>query len=385
MSDQYGGVSDFQKQAELASEWLTNVSQAAVQAGVTLTLSQALPSMLLAAAQLPAVTQVRVSERYSTIDSHQQWDIGLASLLPAALRIAPFKDTFWSQSKEPGYPHPGSEERNPILQALVATLSTGLVAVGDSADAIKSSLLAWCCRSDGVVLRPSTPAVAIDDHIVKSALDASSGSAATRHVWKSLSTISVAGNQTGVYHQGIIVAVNTSGGYKVTPEMIFPRLFKNQKNLRLWSVDSDNSSIFWQDFSQGHPLSFPKECWEVRGATLPCLFHVSTALTVHGGLTDVHLCGEVNKFVPLSPQRVLLVNVTTGVTLTLAGEPGETLTFDYYVNDQRRQNDVTIAPNGLATLALNLTWVTTTTTTTTTTKNQLLFTPQRHSHPALPV
>lgn len=37
----------------------------------------------------------------------------------------------------------GSEERNPILQALVATLSTGLVAVGDSADAIKSSLLAW--------------------------------------------------------------------------------------------------------------------------------------------------------------------------------------------------------------------------------------------------
>ena len=59
MMEQYFGVTALQTQAGMASDWLKNMSSAAYDAGVTLTLSQALPRILMEASQYPAVLQVR--------------------------------------------------------------------------------------------------------------------------------------------------------------------------------------------------------------------------------------------------------------------------------------------------------------------------------------
>ena len=58
MTIQYFGVTALQTQPGLASDWLRNMSSAAYDAGITLTLSKALPSILMEASRYPAVIQV---------------------------------------------------------------------------------------------------------------------------------------------------------------------------------------------------------------------------------------------------------------------------------------------------------------------------------------
>ena len=48
-----------------------------------------------------------------------------------ALYIAPFKDTFWTTSSQPGSPYDPHTEPNIDLQSAIATLSTGPVGPGD--------------------------------------------------------------------------------------------------------------------------------------------------------------------------------------------------------------------------------------------------------------
>ena len=61
MATQYFGVTALQTQPGLASDWLRNMSSAAHDAGITLTLSKALPRILMEASQYPAVIQVSMS------------------------------------------------------------------------------------------------------------------------------------------------------------------------------------------------------------------------------------------------------------------------------------------------------------------------------------
>ena len=58
MTTQYFGVTALQTQPGLASDWLRNMSSAAYDAGITLTLSKALPRILMEASRYPAVIQV---------------------------------------------------------------------------------------------------------------------------------------------------------------------------------------------------------------------------------------------------------------------------------------------------------------------------------------
>ena len=58
MATQYSGITALKSQAGLAGDWLKNMSQAADRAGVTLTLSEALPRMVMEASQYPVVVEV---------------------------------------------------------------------------------------------------------------------------------------------------------------------------------------------------------------------------------------------------------------------------------------------------------------------------------------
>lgn len=49
-----------------------------------------------------------------------------------SLNIAPFKDTFWTTTEQPGSPYGSEQEPYPTLQAAVATLSTGPVGPSDA-------------------------------------------------------------------------------------------------------------------------------------------------------------------------------------------------------------------------------------------------------------
>merc|ERR550534_1357362 len=104
-----------------------------------------LPTQVLAAAELPAVTNVRASGDYV---SRGQWDIGNNALLLWALNKLPFKDGFYTSTQ----PQIGGEtvgpERNPDREAIMATLSCAMVAPMDGIYLLNASRVMATCRKD---------------------------------------------------------------------------------------------------------------------------------------------------------------------------------------------------------------------------------------------
>lgn len=89
-------------------------------------------------AYLPTgILQARVSDDYQP--GNYQWKIGVTSMFAHALNIAPFKDTFWTTSHQPGNPYGLKYEPYPNLQAAIATLSTGPVGPSDAVGESDSS------------------------------------------------------------------------------------------------------------------------------------------------------------------------------------------------------------------------------------------------------
>ncbi|GFR71337.1 non-lysosomal glucosylceramidase, partial [Elysia marginata] len=107
---------------------------------------------------------VRVSNDYHL--QPDQWKIGVTSHLANALGLAPSKDTFWTTVEQAGNSY-GKTEPYPSLQGAVSTLSKGPVGPGDKIDGTNRTLLMRCCNEDGLILKPSKPARAIDEQIME--------------------------------------------------------------------------------------------------------------------------------------------------------------------------------------------------------------------------
>ena len=107
----------------LGRQWLMSMAEGADKAGVNIQYCSPFPRHALQALEIPRVTQARVSDDYTTtiVLKRSQWTIGVTSLLSDALGMAPFKDTLWSTSDEPGAPYkpstmaPLPERRNCYL------------------------------------------------------------------------------------------------------------------------------------------------------------------------------------------------------------------------------------------------------------------------------
>jgi hypothetical protein len=52
--------------------------------------------------EIPAVSQIRVSDDYQPSPSSDQWSLGETSLLAHVLGLRPFKDVFWTAKDQPG-------------------------------------------------------------------------------------------------------------------------------------------------------------------------------------------------------------------------------------------------------------------------------------------
>ena len=88
---------------------LNQMGAAAAKAGITIQLCMPYPRHALQSVESVAMTQIRVSDDYvpgpdwSHQDSApQQWRIGGSSILADALSLAPSKDSFWTNTSEPG-------------------------------------------------------------------------------------------------------------------------------------------------------------------------------------------------------------------------------------------------------------------------------------------
>ncbi|MEA2237602.1 MAG: hypothetical protein QOC81_2326 [Thermoanaerobaculia bacterium] len=110
------------------------------------------PRHFLQSSKYDKLSTVRVSEDRFTRD---KWDqFFYSSRLASALGVYPFTDVFNSNEK---------------IHLLIATLSAGVVGVGDRMGEINAENLRYAVRPDGVIVKPDVPAVPTDESILNDA------------------------------------------------------------------------------------------------------------------------------------------------------------------------------------------------------------------------
>jgi hypothetical protein len=121
------------------------MAAAAAARGLTLQYSMALPRQFLQGSRYPDLTTIRVSGDGLT---REHWDAFLfTSRLASALGIWPWTDVFMSTE---------------VDNLLLATLSAGMVGIGDRIGNENRANLMEAVRSDGTIVKPDTPIVPVD-------------------------------------------------------------------------------------------------------------------------------------------------------------------------------------------------------------------------------
>jgi len=123
--------------------------------GLSLQFCMATPRHFLQSSKYDNLTTIRVSEDVFTRD---KWDqFFYSSRLASALGVYPFTDVFRSNER---------------VSMLIATLSGGIVGVGDRMGEVNGKNLLYAVRPDGVIVKPDVPAVPTDESILNDARDA---------------------------------------------------------------------------------------------------------------------------------------------------------------------------------------------------------------------
>lgn len=160
MVESFLGVRGLREEPGRARAWLEGMDRAGREQGLTLQFCMSTPADFLRTTTLSQVTSIRTSGDYRYLfDNGLNWVWFLhGNALARALGLNPFKDVFLSHgptSLSEGEPYAE-------IEALLAALSGGPVAIGDQIGATDRSLVMRTCRDDGVLIKPDVPLAAID-------------------------------------------------------------------------------------------------------------------------------------------------------------------------------------------------------------------------------
>ncbi|XP_025087035.1 uncharacterized protein LOC112559815 isoform X2 [Pomacea canaliculata] len=333
LNREFAGLNATLTSVDVARTWLMQMGEAARAVDLTIQYCLSYPRHALQTLEIPVVTQARVSGDYRA--GSDQWMIGVTSIFAYAMGIAPFKDTFWTAEYQPGNRYNLSEP-NGELQAAVATLSTGPVGPSDMIGYTRVDTLLQCCRADGKILQPDKPATAIDKQIWQAAWP---GSGPAGQVWTTYSTIGASDTF------GIILAAAMEDNFPLSPsdagfDFFNPGVVMTRK--------STPGAPVLSAFSSASPVSISTQC----GRQHFCLYYTSPRYSL-GGSVEVVIYGEEGKFVPMSRERVLDINVLPDtMELVLEGAVGEVVTFGYFWNNVYCKVVVVIGPDGKAVASL---------------------------------
>ncbi|XP_070579108.1 uncharacterized protein [Ptychodera flava] len=291
--------------------WLIQMGNGASKNNINILYCMPMPRHILQSVEVPAVTLVRASGDYKA--GNNQWRIGVSSILDDAVGLAPFKDTFWTTTDQPGNTY-HSREPYTELQSVVSTLSTGPVGPSDKIKYSNVSLIMRSCNSDGLLLKPSKPATSIDLQILQKALGSGGPDG---EVWSTYSDI--AG-----YRFGTLLWVNVKTPYPITPQQAgFGKLYSSY-------AFSDRDPVkTLVKFDEENPLNQHK-CGKADFG----LWHSVPEINIPGSSRKVLMLGELTKWVKMSPQRVLDIGIYTGdIDIILQGAVNEVIEFTVVYTD----------------------------------------------------
>jgi len=215
-----------------------------------------------------------------------------------SLGLSPFKDVFWTTSKQPGNPYGANiYEPNPQLQTLVSVLSAGLVGFGDKIGLTNKTLIMQTCAEDGLLLKPDKPATSIDRSFLPQRPQG--------EVWTSYSHL-------GGYYWYYCLGADMKKPFSLLLSDLYSPSYNNvSKRAFHW-----NNPQGLPIFSEDHPIHFPV----YNDNNWPFDYFIVIPSLKNRFL----ILGELTKFVTLSKQRFLsLEEYTNSISLVITGSPQE--------------------------------------------------------------
>ncbi|KAK7089407.1 hypothetical protein V1264_024716 [Littorina saxatilis] len=328
LNKEFSGSEALLSDVDLGARWLNQMADGARKNNMSVQYCMANSRHIMQALENSVVTQARASDDYSP--GSAQWKIGISSIFAYAMGIAPFKDDFWSTTVQPNNPYHDTEPHTE-LQLAASVLSTGPVAPSDMIGHTNVTLLMRCCNAEGLILKPSKPATAIDDQIYMKALSDRPGP--DGEVWSTYSNVS------GLMF-GIIFVPEITGQHSITPHKAgFSQMTKTLMVYEQHTVTEMSA------FAEESPLLI-SGCNTSR----PCIYHATPVLKQN---PTVVLLGELSKLVPVSPQRIISIDVGDDITMKLQGVPDESIDITFSVDSRLQTIGCAFGSSRMATLQLN--------------------------------
>lgn len=324
LHNEWEGMDATLQNATLSATWLRQMGTGAAKAGINIQYCMAYPRFAIASTGVAAVDQIRVSDDYRVDITHLRnrsvnLYVGTSSLLAAALGLAPYKDVFWSSQYQPGFPsdYPkNTSEPFSELEAVVSIYTAGPVSAGDGFGYTNNSLLAKTCTAKGTLLKPSWPAVPIDEYHLQRATG-TGGPQGELNVAPSLipSVGGAALQWVGFY------AMDLKAAYALDVAKTFGEA--------LGGASSNGWLVYRTPLVSGTSTVPVLESGESvdLAACGKADYHLMTA-TAAAGPSTLTLLGEVGKFVAVSPVRFRAVAAGSAgahatLNVTVAGDEGE--------------------------------------------------------------
>jgi hypothetical protein len=321
---QFMGMQATTRTVRAADDFLSQMDAAAAVWNVSIQYCMALPRHALSASAFTSVTHIRVrssfpilillivdslcSDDYGPGSRDQQWRIGRSSLLPSALNIAPYKDSWWSSARQPGAPYNGSEP-HPFLQSAVSALSTGPITPGDGLGYEDASVIERTCTRDGRLLQPTVPAIQWDQMYLDEVFGNGSGL---------ITSSSDCCNSSEIWISHTITQGNSAPSYHVLAAdmpapMSMPLLAAD------WSALASACSMWavwrsWPFDSKVTIFSVASAAFSLAPAPLPS-FELHHAAPF--GISGWAVLGEKDKWVPVAAARLVSVQHELGGLLAV--------------------------------------------------------------------
>ena len=335
--------------------WFRALDLGATANNVDVQLCMMNPAHALASTSMAHASNGRGTGDHVVRNAARGLALGASSILINAVGMWPSRDNVWTNSTTnvSGIP----TEHGPAVQSLLALLAGGPYGVADLAGTMNRSLVMMGCRSDGVLLRPSIPALPLDATLIGAHFAASSGTpSAPPYVWRGATELLVQDIHNGERspprrtYASLVVGLNLDKAYSLAlgsrSEVGDAALGRIAELTGLLSiadnpVGSNTADEYWVVFEAWHALERCKgnatQCDDFRVVAsskpflLPACAQISDNALGHtfwqvqplfmvSPTTSVALLGEIGKIVKLSQRRFLELAVyqatTTGLVLT---------------------------------------------------------------------
>jgi hypothetical protein len=266
---------------------------------------------------IPSSQQV-VPQKSPTGHERGDWHlIGANGQLIASYGVRPMKDVLWSVSMQPN-PYRIAGRLNLEHDLIVATLATGPVGIGDCVGHSNRSFLLPAMRADGVLIKPSEPALRLDRFYAST-----DPKARDQEIWSAPSRPL---NSSSPYFT--LLATNlVPGSSAVHVSELWPAQTSNAsfyatRSFRERCTNGSKASSCLDIFDSAHPLTFSTGTLPSRQDPIR-RFQLRSLSPVFGSnhpLAGWSLVGEEAKYVRVSSSR--LVDDGTGM-LSVMGRPGE--------------------------------------------------------------